>query len=154
MNNLKIIAFYVTKLKAADHLKIYLSDQMLYGYKNIISHLCDVVFLKDYYTYDNLMEASKLDQDEKRLLLDIIHILTEKKIDILNYKFEIYDEDNERMVGVNAERVFRSYLNKEFFHPITGKILSLNEFNDELIPFFSTTDSFKLKVKQDRNVEL
>lgn len=152
MNNLNIIDFYMEQLYKFDHLRNYLNDQTIYGYKNIIIYLKEVVFLKDYYTYENLMEASKLELSERKLLLELVYFLTNKEIDVLKYKFEVCDEENDKMIGVNAERVFRAYLNNEFFHPISGEKLSKQEFNDEIIPFFSTSESFKIKIKQGDNV--
>lgn len=152
MRDINVLELYIKRLQKSDHLKNKLNDQILYGYKNIIDYLKEFVFLKDYYTYENLMEASKLELSKRELLLEIVYILTVKEIDVLKYKFEVYDEDNDRMIDVNAERVFRAYLKNEFFHPLNGKTISIQEFNHEIIPFFSTTNSFKMKVKQDSNV--
>lgn len=138
MDNYKVTYKYLQKIgNKANSTKV---DVML-ACKNILDYLCDYVFETDYYTYDILLEASKLKNEN--LLKEVIFHLTDSDVDVLVYKFEIYDEDSESMVSVDTARVFRFYISKNFCHPLYGYELTFEEFNNEVIPFFSTSESFK-----------
>lgn len=138
MNNHKVTSKYIKEIEnKANSIPV----GVLLACKNILDYLCEYVFETDYYTYDILLEASKLKNEN--LLKEVIFYLTDSDINVLVYKFEIYDEDSESMICVDTARIFRFYISKNFCHPLYGNELTFEEFNNEVIPFFSTSESFK-----------
>jgi hypothetical protein len=138
MNNHKVTSKYIKEIEnKANSIPV----GVLLACKNILDYLCESVFETDYYTYDILLEASKLKNEN--LLKEVIFYLTDSDINVLVYKFEIYDEASEAMIFVDTARIFRFYISKNFCHPLYGHELTFEEFNNEVIPFFSTSESFK-----------
>lgn len=143
MDNYKLINEYIEKIKNKSDTTSDFKSEVVSACENILSYLYEHIFDTDYFTYQILLEASKLDLNHEKLLKEAIFYLTDSEIDVLVYKFEIYDEDSELMVSLDTARIFRFYLSRDFCHPLHGYKLSFEEFNEEVIPFFSTSENFK-----------
>lgn len=75
-----------------------------------------------------------------------VFFLTREDIDVLNQKFEAYNPNTDEYENVNSEDVLEAIRTQEYYNPITGDILSLEEFGEQVLTYFSTSPSFESKI--------
>lgn len=71
-----------------------------------------------------------------------VYYLTRPDILILEQGFSAWRDIEDRYIPIDAKIVLTILSTHNYHHPITGEELSREEFNDQIIPYFSATQYF------------
>lgn len=121
------------------------STEMLSACLNLIDYVSVAPSKKTHLTFVDLYKHVDQSTSEDIFYSAVFH-LTKKNINVLTQKFEAYNSVIDRYEAISDDEDIREILNSiasgDYVHPLSGDILTPEEFSRQVLTFFSPSQIF------------
>ncbi|EOQ71212.1 hypothetical protein [Acinetobacter pittii] len=125
------------------------STEMLSACLNLIDYVSVAPSKKTHLTFVDLYKHVDQSTSEDIFYSAVFH-LTKNNINVLTQKFEAYNSVIDRYEAIIDVEDIREILNSiasgAYIHPLNGEILSAEDFNQQVLTYFSPSDFFVSKL--------
>ncbi|MFV5492810.1 MULTISPECIES: hypothetical protein [Acinetobacter] len=137
---------YLTELK--QRLEIQLKDvstEMLSACLNMVDYVSIAPSKKSHLTFVDLYKRVDPSTSED-IFYSAVFFLTKNNINVLTQKFEAYNFAVNRFETVadfdDVRQILDSISTGEYIHPLNGDVLTAEEFNQQVLTYFSPSQLF------------
>ncbi|WP_289338222.1 hypothetical protein [Acinetobacter baumannii] len=125
------------------------STEMLSACLNLIDYVSIAPTKKTHLTFIDLYKQVDHSISEDIFYSAVFH-LTKKNINVLTQKFEAYNSVIDRYETIidddDIREILKSIASGDYIHPLSGQILTAEDFNQQVLTYFSPSDFFVSKL--------